>query len=269
MELRAVDAGLDDVLTALVRRSKPAAAGQVRVNLNSREYPVTTKTGKTRRHATSFYDTMFVGKEQPLCRYTNVKGCEKAVAVTSWTFDVDHGLYAADGARRKLDTNCDVNVLMPVWVNPTPEEELRVRRFLAATKTHEMGHAAACLSVMSVVHELMEHMPVRIAPTDVDVFNGAFAMFVRDFYVQVAHKVDHDFDENTAHGGIYEAQLDDTDSSDSDMDIKTLHKLAERATTKRRGGKASKRKTTRRPRSRDSTRSTAGKKSSFLSGISK
>ena len=215
-----------------------AAAGKPTVEVNDKEYPVETQKK-------SFYNTMFDKEKKPLCKYTSAPGCESAVAVTSWHFAVDHGLYNAEGVRRPLNTHCDISVLMPNWVNARGKEAKRVQRFLAATKTHEMGHGAACLSVMSIVQELMSHMPPRVHVNEVTKFNSAFAEFVRDYYVVIAHKVDHAYDDLTGHGGTMQgAQLGERDPRASDLDTDTLHELAAHPT---RGGRK------------------AGTKSSFLS----
>ena len=277
MELDNVDEDVHLARTmSEIVRPPNGAGGAATVRLNSKQYRVLTQDKD------SFYGTMFDGKRKPLCQFTSVRGCEKAVAVTSWHFDVGHGLYDDAGLRRPLDTHCDINVLMPVWVNAHGKEAKRVRRFLAATKTHEMGHGSACLSVMQVVQALMSHMPPRIAVDDVEAMNAAFALFVRDFYVATAHEVDHAYDDHTGHGGTVQgAQLGEDSSDDSGLDLTNVHKRAAAAdaahrASKRprtRGGRKGSKTAGRRRRRRSSTssavstRSTSGAKSSFLNAL--
>ena len=259
-------------LTTLVQPVS-AAVGAASVHLDAGTYPVTTDARET------YYSAAFSGKKRPLCKYTSAKGCEDAVAVTSWQFQLDHGLYDAAGTRRKLDMHCDIKVLMPEWTNAHGEEAKRVHDFIAATKTHEMGHGAACLTVMLVIQAVMEHMPTRVAAADVAAFNSGFAEFVRDFYVSKAHEYDHKYDDHTAHGGAMQgAQLDNGPADADAFDHAGLSamvrdasdaKSSARSSSGRGGGRRRRKGSKRRKKHRKHSHTYGGTAASILNGLHK
>ena len=179
-------------------------SGKETINWKRESYPVRTK------HAShgALYKTMFGGRDKPLCNVANVAGCEEAVAVTSWSYAHPDVLYGKDGQKLRIDTTCDIRVLMPKWTKLAKASDATqesVKHFMQATETHEEGHGMACKSLSGVVQAFARHMPERIQPENVDTMNRAFVHFIRNFYIKMARATDRKFDEYTKHGGLQDA----------------------------------------------------------------
>ena len=172
------------------------------VSIKEGTYPVETA---------KFYDTMFNGIEKPLCKSVDVKGCENAVAATSWhlTFVDGSTLYNAAGRRQTLRPHCDINMLMPKWVDAHKADVVQQRavaHFLGHTATHERGHGQACSSLAASIALLVSNMPARVPTARVAEFNRAFNGLI-ELFTRGARAADNEFDKFTGHGGEQDAQL--------------------------------------------------------------
>jgi hypothetical protein len=152
---------------------------------------------------------------------TKLKDCENAVAATAWRFSLGEDLYGANGEKRILKCECNIEILLPQWKakQGRPRNKDKVHRFLSATATHERGHGVACTSVANITRLLAASLPDKIPADKVPAVNGAFSYFVSNFYTPLAHQADGLFDDYTHHGGLYEAQLSDGDDSTDEEDI--------------------------------------------------
>jgi len=164
------------------------------------------------------WDEFFGGRVKPLCTRTNVKGCENAVAATSWQFDMPHGPVYDEVTGKKREPYvfggkgvtdacaCNVHILLPKWEVPhgteVPASHARgVGEFIAATATHERGHGAACKSLAAVVLAALAYLPEEVPPGIAPQVNGAFGFFVKEFYEPLARRADRLYDRVTYHGG--------------------------------------------------------------------
>jgi len=170
-------------------------------------YPVTTTGGVGVK---DLYKTLFGKKDKPLCKQANIEGCENHVAVTSWRFDLSKELYAPDGTKQRVVCTCKVRILVPEWTNghkASKKAAAVANKFLSATTTHERGHGVACKSLTQIVGMFVENMPKRVAVALVPGLNHAYNVFVHRFYVAMARRADHKFDDHSGHGGKLEAEL--------------------------------------------------------------
>lgn len=195
----------------------------VDVQWDYQRYPVKSRKASLK----DFYSTMFGGVKKPLCKHVDIKGCEDAVAVTSWSYTLDNDLYDSRGDKRTLSFRGKVRVLLPEWLNghqAHSKDKGAVDNFLSATKTHERGHGMACESLASAVRNFVEAMPQRVPPASVDSINLAFRTMVHEFYEKCARRADRLFDEPySKHGGKWKAELDETTERDpDDLDLKSF-----------------------------------------------
>ena len=199
---------------------------KVRVHRVDKTYPV--RSGPS---PGGFYDAVFGGKQRPLCKVVDMPGCQDAVALTSWRFQLESDLYdVRTGRKQPVRATATVRLLLPLWedeAGAAPAERQRVHAFIAHTRTHETGHAAACFSVLAAVGAVAAYMPARVPRSAAAAYNTGFSRLVEEFYVALGHKTDHHFDFTTGHGGLFGAELAETSSdSEEDMDIATAQKLS-------------------------------------------
>jgi predicted secreted Zn-dependent protease len=179
---------------------------ELKVRLKRDTYPVVTP-GNTH---SEFYNKVF-GSDGLLCKAIGEKtgSCKDAVAATSWEIEVQKGLYDESGKKRTLACTCNITKLLPEWQpkNKTSAPAASILSFIAATETHENGHAVLCESLAHAIGRLAKQMPASVPPSKVHAFNAAFAEFTLNFYEKLARKTDETFDNITGHGAAYEAEL--------------------------------------------------------------
>ena len=173
--------------------------------------PYVVKTGNG--NLSSFYKSLFGGVEKPLCAAApGMRGCENATGGTSWKYQLHPSLYDDHGKRRRLNSSCIVDTIMPKWegMGTTAHKiksKAEVARFLKRTEEHERGHAVACETVASIIRMFVSKMPDEVPLEQVSAVNAAFDTFVNNYYVKMGHASDKMFDNVTGHGGKYGAEL--------------------------------------------------------------